>query len=54
MKAMKEEFDRNTAEHFTSQKRKMDDNEEPTTTAKEINNDEELQKKWKKNMSLLK
>lgn len=46
MKAMKEEFDRNTAEHFTGQKRKIDDNEEQITTAKEINNEEEeLQKK---------
>ncbi|XP_060875036.1 uncharacterized protein LOC132948541 isoform X2 [Metopolophium dirhodum] len=46
MKAMKEEFDRNTAEHFTGQKRKIDDKEEQNTTAKEINNEEEeLQKK---------
>jgi len=46
MKAMKEEFDRNTAEHFTGQKRKIDDKEEQNTSAKEINNeDEELQKK---------
>lgn len=47
MKAMKEEFDRNTAEHFTGQKRKIDDDkEEQTTIAKEINSEEEeLQKK---------
>jgi len=46
MKAMQEEFDRTTAEHFTGQKRKIDDKEEETITAKEINNEEEeLQKK---------
>ncbi|KAL4090038.1 hypothetical protein QTP88_024944 [Uroleucon formosanum] len=46
MKAMKEEFDRNTAEHFTGQKRKIDDKDEQNTTPKEINNEEEeLQKK---------
>ncbi|XP_008188897.1 uncharacterized protein PFB0315w isoform X2 [Acyrthosiphon pisum] len=46
MKAMKEEFDRNTAEHFTGQKRKIDDKEEQNTTAKVIDNEEEeLQKK---------
>jgi len=44
---MKEEFDRNTAEHFTGQKRKIDDKEEQNTASKEINNEEEeeLQKK---------
>lgn len=43
---MQEEFDRNTAEHFTGQKRKVDDKEEQTTIVKEINNEEEeLQKK---------
>jgi len=42
---MKEEFDRNTAEHFTGQKRKIDDKDQ-NTTSKEINNEEEeLQKK---------
>lgn len=46
IKAAKEEFDRTTAEHFTGQKRKIDDKEEETITAKEINNEEEeLQKK---------
>ncbi|KAE9540848.1 hypothetical protein AGLY_004093 [Aphis glycines] len=46
IKAVKEEFDRTTAEHFTGQKRKIDDKEEETITAKEINNEEEeLQKK---------
>lgn len=43
---MKEEFDRNTAEHFTGQKRMIDDIEEQNTASKEINNEEEeLQKK---------
>lgn len=46
MKAIIEEFDRNTAEHFTGQKRKIDDKDEQNTTPKEINNEEEeLQKK---------
>lgn len=47
MEAIKEEFDRNTAEHFIGQKRKIEPKEEQSITVKEISDieDEELQKK---------
>ncbi|XP_025207979.1 uncharacterized protein LOC112603566 isoform X2 [Melanaphis sacchari] len=54
LKAMKEEFDRTTAEHFTSQKRKINDKEDETITAKEINNEEEELKKKRMKIEYIK